>query len=223
MFSSHPVRVPRVSWCLDAYMQVSNADLCGIAGEVTEKREALGEVLNGDRMVEALYELRFRVDKEMKTLCEKTLTKDDIKKFQDAVKNDYFFEMYYDDLPIWGYVGKKEDSGQDVKYFLYTHVHFEILYNQDRVIEINVGFDPMYTVDITESKEQTVKFTYSAKWKVTDKLFSQRMEKYSKSSFMPQHLEIHWFSIINSCVTVLLLTGFLATILMRVLKNDFIK
>ena len=36
-------------------------------------------------------------------------------------------------------------------------------------------------------------------------------------------LQIHWFSIINSCVTVLLLTGFLATILMRVLKNDFMK
>ncbi len=36
-------------------------------------------------------------------------------------------------------------------------------------------------------------------------------------------LQIHWFSIINSCVTVLLLTGFLATILLRVLKNDFLK
>ena len=36
-------------------------------------------------------------------------------------------------------------------------------------------------------------------------------------------MQIHWFSIINSCVTVLLLTGFLATILMRVLKNDFLK
>jgi hypothetical protein len=39
----------------------------------------------------------------------------------------------------------------------------------------------------------------------------------------PLHTQIHWFSIVNSCVTVLLLTGFLATILMRVLKNDFIK
>lgn len=36
-------------------------------------------------------------------------------------------------------------------------------------------------------------------------------------------LQIHWFSIINSCVTVLLLTGFLTTILLRVLKNDFLK
>jgi hypothetical protein len=39
----------------------------------------------------------------------------------------------------------------------------------------------------------------------------------------PSCAQIHWFSIINSCVTVLLLTGFLATILMRVLKADFIK
>ena len=36
-------------------------------------------------------------------------------------------------------------------------------------------------------------------------------------------VQIHWFSIINSCVTVLLLTGFLATILMRVLRKDFVK
>ncbi len=36
-------------------------------------------------------------------------------------------------------------------------------------------------------------------------------------------VQIHWFSIINSIVTVLLLTGFLATILMRVLKADFVK
>jgi hypothetical protein len=39
----------------------------------------------------------------------------------------------------------------------------------------------------------------------------------------PAPRQIHWFSIINSCVTVLLLTGFLATILLRVLKADFVK
>jgi hypothetical protein len=35
--------------------------------------------------------------------------------------------------------------------------------------------------------------------------------------------QIHWFSIVNSCITVLLLTGFLATILLRVLRADFVK
>uniref|UniRef100_A0A804R983 Transmembrane 9 superfamily member n=1 Tax=Zea mays TaxID=4577 RepID=A0A804R983_MAIZE len=75
----------------------------------------------------------------------------------------------------------------------------------------------------TEDKETNVEFLYSAKWKETPTPFEKRMEKYSSSSNMPHHLEVHWFSIINSCVTVLLLTGFLATILMRVLKNDFVK
>ena len=136
----------------------------------------------------------------------------------------------------------------------------------DQVIEVNVSTDPKKTRDITGEESQVVDFTYSAKWEETQIPFDRRMQKYSKYSFLPQHLEvrartacatlcssahllfwqtplvavgrrcrvcvtccavgalqIHWFSIINSCVTVLLLTGFLATILMRVLKNDFLK
>jgi Endomembrane protein 70 len=98
-----------------------------------------------------------------------------------------------------------------------------VLYNNDRVIEINVQTDPTAVVNVTEDRDVELEFLYSTKWKETAIPFERRMEKYSKSSSLPQHLEVHWFSIINSCVTVLLLTGFLATILMRVLKNDFIK
>ena len=47
------------------------------------------------------------------------------------------------------------------------------------------------------------------------------MDKYVQQSFLPQHLEIHWFSVINSSVLVLLLLGILVTIFMRVLKHDF--
>ncbi|MCO5595409.1 hypothetical protein L7F22_049451 [Adiantum nelumboides] len=189
--------------------------------QVTEKREAFGEVLNGDRMVNAKYQLNFREDKDIETLCKKKLSKEDVRVFRDAVKKDYYFQMYYDDLPIWGFVGKVDDH--ELKYLLFTHLHFEILYNDDRVIEISVAADKSSSVDITEDKEMEVEFQYSVKWKETEKTFDRRMEKYAQYSFLPQHLEIHWFSIINSCVTVLLLTGFLATILMRVLKNDFIK
>ncbi|KAH7427629.1 hypothetical protein KP509_10G052300 [Ceratopteris richardii] len=189
--------------------------------QVKEKREALGEVLNGDRMVLAMYQLNFREDKDLESLCKKTLSRQDVQVFRDAVKNDYYFQMYYDDLPIWGFVGKVDDH--DMKYLLYTHLHFEVLYNEDRVIEITVAAEKSSSVDITEDKEVEVEFRYSVKWKETNKPFDRRMEKYAQYSFHPQHLEVHWFSIINSCVTVLLLTGFLATILMRVLKNDFIK
>ncbi|MQM14838.1 hypothetical protein Taro_047773 [Colocasia esculenta] len=194
---------------------------------VTEKKEALGEVLNGDRLVDAPYELNFREDKQSKTICRKTLSKEEVAKLRDAVSKDYYFQMYYDDLPFWGFLGKVDKDDKldptDYKYLLFKHIHFDILYNDDRVIEINVQTDPNLAVDITEDKEVDVDFSYSVIWKSTEIPFENRMEKYSKASSLPQHLEIHWFSIINSCVTVLLLTGFLATILMRVLKNDFIK
>ncbi|KAJ4710189.1 Transmembrane 9 superfamily member [Melia azedarach] len=194
---------------------------------IKEKKEALGEVLNGDRLVSAPYKLNFKDEKESAVVCRKKLTKEEVAKFRSAVEKDYYFQMYYDDLPIWGFIGKVDKEGKtdpsEYKYFLYKHIQFDILYNKDRVIEISARMDPHSLVDLTEDNEVDVEFMYSVKWKETETPFEKRMEKYSLSSSLPHHLEIHWFSIINSCVTVLLLTGFLATILMRVLKNDFMK
>lgn len=68
-----------------------------------------------------------------------------------------------------------------------------------------------------------VSFSYSVKWSATPITYDDRLQRYERFPLNPIHLEIHWFSIVNSCVTVLLLTGFLATILMRVLKADFVK
>ncbi|KAG4941928.1 hypothetical protein JHK87_045799 [Glycine soja] len=195
-------------------------------GDLKEKKEALGEVLNGDRLVSAPYKLEFQRDKELVSVCDRKLSKQDVARFRSAVRKDYYFQMYYDDLPIWGFIGKVDKEGKDpsdYRYFLYKHIHFDVFYNKDRVIEINVRTDPNALVDLTEDAEVQAEFLYTVKWKETNTPFEKRMDKYSQSSSLPHHLEIHWFSIINSCVTVLLLTGFLATILMRVLKNDFVK
>ncbi|KAL3692712.1 hypothetical protein R1sor_006363 [Riccia sorocarpa] len=193
--------------------------------DVKHKTEDLGEVLEGDRMVTTLFNLTFKNDKEFEELCSTVLTIDQVKKFRTAVEQDYYFQMYFDDLPLWGFIGKLEspEDGQESRYLLYTHVHFKVSYNNDRVIEIGVTTDPKQVKEITRDDPVKVTFTYSVKWEPTTITFDRRMEKYQKYSFLPQHLEIHWFSVVNSCVTVLLLTGFLATILMRVLKNDFVK
>jgi hypothetical protein len=197
-----------------------------LPAHLKEKKEALGEVLNGDRLVSAPYKLDFLVEKDGEIICNKKLTKEEVAQFRSAIAKDYYFQMYYDDLPLWGFLGKHEkekDDPNESKYYLFKHLHFDIQYNNDRVIEVNVRTDPNALVDLTEDKEVDADFMYSVKWKETDTPFEKRMEKYSFISSLPHHLEIHWFSIINSCVTVLLLTGFLATILMRVLKNDFVK
>jgi metal-sulfur cluster biosynthetic enzyme len=148
--------------------------------------------------------------------------------------------------------------GSFSRYFLFTHIDFDIKYNGDNVIEINVSTDPQQAVDISDGVgEVQVKFTYSVRWTPTTTTYDKRLQRYERFPLNPVHLEvcacvcspgnlsqhcqqaaavqpmpfpcgllpmqIHWFSIINSCVTVLLLTGFLATILMRVLKADFLK
>ena len=44
-----------------------------------------------------------------------------------AVKEDYYFQMFYDDLPIWGFVGKFEKverpppAATENRYYLFTH------------------------------------------------------------------------------------------------------
>ena len=72
------------------------------------KREDLGEVLQGDRMSSTPYSVLFRVDRDDESLCHRTLGAKDLKRFRKSVKDDYYFQMYYDDLPIWGFIGKIE-------------------------------------------------------------------------------------------------------------------
>jgi hypothetical protein len=186
-----------------------------VDGKVS-KREDLGEVLQGDRMSSTPYSVPFRVDRDDESLCHRTLGAKDLKRFRKSVKDDYYFQMYYDDLPIWGFIGKIEKilkpgkflftfvraismtscvlftGAPEMRYYLFTHVHFDVAYNGDRVIEINVSTDPLRTVDITDDHDVDVEFSYSVKWKETHIPFDRRMEKYSRYSFLPQHLEIHW-------------------------------
>lgn len=194
----------------------------------------VGELIDSNRDASTPYELPFRVDRPRTSLCYKSLTNKEVAAFRRAVKEDWYFQMYYDFLPIWGFIGKVEKilnpGGTDFRYCLFTHMHFDIHYNGDNVVEVNVATDPSHCVDVSEDTlgegsgaALEVEFTYSAKWQESHISFAKRLERYEKVPRNPIHLEIHWFSIINSCVTVLLLTGFLATILMRVLKNDFVK
>eukprot|EP00850_Spirogloea_muscicola_P004409 SM000019S04953 [mRNA] locus=s19:151027:154427:- [translate_table: standard] len=57
------------------------------------KAEDLGEVLEGDRMIESPYDVNFNVDKEDEVLCTRTLSAADLKKFRTAVKEDYYFQV----------------------------------------------------------------------------------------------------------------------------------
>ncbi|KAI5388751.1 transmembrane 9 superfamily member 5 [Lathyrus oleraceus] len=196
---------------------------------IVKKKESLGEVLNGDRLTNGLYEFKFREDKIDETLCQKKLTIDEIGTFKQAINSEFYFQFYLDDLPFWGFIGKLEDeslihSGGGSNYYLFTHVQFDVLYNGNRVIEVKAFGDPNRAVDITKDVDiDNVKFSYSVIWNTTELHFENRMERYSRASLLPLYRQVHWFSYINSVVIILLLVGLLALLYSRHLKSDIKK
>ncbi len=116
-------------------------------------------------------------------------------------------------------------SIQGARVYLYPHLHFSIGFSNDQIVTANVTTDSKRRVDITDiTTGQEVVFSYTVEWIHTPEIkYDDRMKRYADNTFLPTTFEIHWLSIINSFVLVLLLTAFLAIILMRILKKDFSK
>lgn len=197
-------------------------------GKLSHKQR-FGESMVGDRRETSPYEISFEDSVEWRLLCKKLLTAADLKKLKDAIHNNYFFEMLVEDLPMWGYVGDTADEDilvgevEGSKVYLFTHLHFFLGHNNNQIVSAKVTTDLDRRVDITkEDVDHHVQFSYSVEWIEEPNLtWKHRMSRYAQSRFLPNSFEIHWLSIINSIVLVLLLTAFLTIILLRVLKNDF--
>merc|ERR1712195_114232 len=195
----------------------------------------LGQILRGDRFVNTKFDLGFAGNVHNRLVCHKTLTQEDQIKLKNAIDADYYFELVVDELPLFGFIGEKEiieeEEGEkstqtDSQYFVFTHLDFAFYYNNEhQTVDANISTDQRYRAEIAGKHEgQTdVTFTYSVTWTPSDIHHSHRVEKYSMSGFRQQHMQIHWISIVNSCVLVILLTGFLALILLRILRNDISK
>jgi len=190
-------------------------------------KQRLGETIAGDHRETSPYEITFMDEAEFRVLCITTLSPQDVQAFKEAIHNDYYFEMFIDDLPMWGYIG--EIVGEDAllgeiegsKTYLYTHLHFKLGYNKGRIVSAELSTRADLKYDITNDKvSHPVKFTYSVAFEASNLEWKDRFKDIHETRFLPKSFEIHWLSIINSFVLVLLLTAFLTIIMMRVLKND---
>jgi len=192
-------------------------------------KHKLGESITGNRKETSPYELTFNDNIHWRLLCEEELGTEELTKLKDAIHNNYFFEMFVDDLPMWGYIGEIFDEDvilgetESSRTFLYPHLHFKIGVNEGQIVTATVFTQSNRREDITDvSKPKKIKFSYSVEW-YTEEDFNHasRMSRYQDNRFLPSSFEVHWLSIINSFVLVLLLTAFLTIVLLRVLKNDF--
>jgi len=144
--------------------------------------------------------------------------------------------LYDRGFPL-GFVDESGDA------FLYNHVALTVRYHKLDDVDAYrvVGFEvepSSVSVGASEKKCEgdgnqlrltekgvpvsslPVTWTYSVTWvEDPNTEWSQRWDKY----FASTNADIHWFSILNSILIVLFLTGMIATILMRMLHRDLRK
>ena len=120
-----------------------------------EKREAavrhrqrLGESIVGDRRETSPYEITFQDSVDWRLLCKTTLDTPALEKLKKAIQNNYFFEMFVEDLPMWGYVGDTAEEDFIVnevegtgRAYLFPHLHFYLGFNKNRIVSAKVTTD----------------------------------------------------------------------------------
>jgi len=110
-------------------------------------KQRMGESIVGDRRETSPYEISFMDSVDWRLLCQEELDAEDLTKFKEAIHNNYFFEMFVEDLPMWGYIGDAIDEdiilgeSDSSRTFLFPHLHFVLGYNQKRIVSAKVTTD----------------------------------------------------------------------------------
>lgn len=106
------------------------------------------------------------------------LTEERVKAFKYAVKNDYWYQMYIDGLPIWGKVGEHEDK----RFYIYTHKKFDIGFNDKQIVDVNLQTEKKQLLEVGAK----IEFSYEVNWKGNPVKFENRFDKYLDPNFF-QH------------------------------------
>ncbi|KAH9516628.1 Transmembrane 9 super member 3 [Dermatophagoides farinae] len=181
---------------------------------ISHYHETLSEAIQGVELEFSGLDIRFKVNMEKTPFCKITMTKKNYHTFEFAIKNYYSYQMYIDDLPIMGSVGYLDETDSTAVYF-FTHKKFDIGYNGDQIVDVNMTSEGKVRLEIG----QEIEFSYEVNWKSSSVHFEDRFDKYLDPNFF-QH-RIHWFSIFNSFMMVIFLVGLVTMILMRTLRKDY--
>ncbi|KRX45003.1 Transmembrane 9 superfamily member 3 [Trichinella murrelli] len=183
---------------------------------IAHYHETISDNLLGVDLEFSGLDIKFKVDVPKTAYCTLTLLNEEVDAFHHAIRNHYWFQMYIDDLPLWGIVGEyrnDENSGESMK--LFTHRLFEIGYNGNTVVEVNLTSNNR--IDL--KPDVAFDLTYEVMWKPSTVRFHDRFDKYLDANFFKHR--IHWFSLFNSFMMVIFLVTVVTFILMRTLRKDY--
>ena len=111
-----------------------------------------------------------------------------------AVKNHYWYQMYIDDLPIWGIVGDIEGENM----FIWTHKKFEVGYNGKQIVDVNLTSEGRVKLE----PDAKIPFTYEVVWKESHIKFQDRFDKYLDPNFFQHRVSRtkHNAQKLNTCI-----------------------
>lgn len=185
----------------------------GTKKTISHYHETLGEALQGVELEFSGLDITYKKNVQTTVFCSVELKEATFNAFTYAINNKYWYQMFIDDLPIWGIVGELGDNENEV--YIWTHKKIDIGYNGDRVVDVNLTSQ----TKVRLVKGAVIPFSYEVNWKPSTTEYVKRYDKYLDPGFF-QH-RIHWFSIFNSFMMVIFLVGLVSMILMRTLRKDY--
>ncbi|KAF9958133.1 hypothetical protein BGZ65_001651 [Modicella reniformis] len=148
-------------------------------------------------------------------------------------ENDQYRELYSIGFPL-GVDESKIDPKLNNHYEILIEYHRNKQKNSLRVVGVTVkpfsianavfkekecgtqGSEQVAGMYLSEKKTNKVTYTYAVHWREVETAWATRWDKY----LLVGEPRIHWFSLVNSIIIVLFLTGMVAMVLLRALHKD---
>ncbi|KEG01200.1 hypothetical protein YYE_03788 [Plasmodium vinckei vinckei] len=212
-----------------------------------ERTPNIFKIISGDILYNSFIETKFKKNKTCANYCEVLINDDVYNKYKYLILYNYNIIYNTDNMDIFREDTKRKGlyySGvpigfiKDGQYHLYNYYKIKILYNSAKPNSDShyiVGFEvnPV-SHDFTDNdtctnnetsfimeKNKKVIFKYDIIYEKSDNSYQHRSEHYYRN--LNDQSMIHWFSIINSIILIVLLSGFISTILIKTLHKDINK
>ncbi|AQK52597.1 Transmembrane 9 superfamily member 9 [Zea mays] len=216
---------------------------------IVDSAENLGEVLRGDRIENSPYVFEMGEPKMCQIICKTKIDDKQTKELKEKIEDEYRVNMILDNLPLvvsiarqdrgatvyqagcqgpicWLKYHKDETTdlsrivGFEVKPFSINH-QFEGPWNDKttRLITCDPHASKLVVNSDTPQEVEAGKeiiFTYDVGFEESDVKWASRWDTY----LLMTDDQIHWFSIVNSLMIVLFLSGMVAMIMLRTLYRD---
>lgn len=199
-----------------------------------KKATTLAERLDGDRPVlTPVFNVQFLKDKTNERMCAREMTVEEIKNYRTAIAKLFYYELICDNLPVHGFLGFSDTVLVDMlptgSFLLFTHFDFTIGYRGSQILQVNMTVDPKRAAELSAppalEASLRVVFDYSVRWVAVPEGVEPVQPAFLSDvrANAAASVGAHWLSIVNSLLLALILTGFLVLLIIRVVKNDFVR